>query len=91
MKILFNSIDGKIFYAVYDRDWFAFSHSTNIPLAEFVIDETAPENKNVCIDLVRIQSRVDINGDGKYFMFDNAGTWELHERDGWEEYIEEPF
>lgn len=88
MKIFFNNQDGRIFYAVYDRDWFAFSHTTNIPLAEFEVDEVDPDNKAVCIDLVRTRGKVDINRDGKYYMLDNAGTWELHERDGWEEYVE---
>lgn len=89
MKILYNNINGKIYYSVYDTDWFRFTHTTHLLLDVFEIDEIAPTNKAICIDLVRHQNKTDINGDNKYYMFDNAGTWELHEVDGWEEYIED--
>ena len=89
MRILFNNADGKIYYAVPDRDWFMFHHSTQISLTEFEIDEVAPNNQTACHELYHGYgtTRVDAAGDPKYFMFDNAGTWELHEKADW---VEEP-
>jgi hypothetical protein len=89
MKILFNSNNGKIFYPIYDKDIFSFAHTTKIPLTEFIIDEVAPDNKDICADLFKYTNKIDIDGDDKYYMLDNAGTWELHDKDGWEEYIPE--
>ncbi len=84
MKILYDANDGKIYYVVSDVHLFYFTHSTNIPLTEFEIDEVGP-NAATCVDLARTRGRLDVDGDPKYSMIDNAGTWELHEKDGWEE------
>jgi len=91
MKLLFNNLDGRIFYSVYDSEYFRFTHTTNIGLTEFEVDEIGTVNKITCRDLAYYGNdrRTDVNGDPKYHMVDNAGTWELHERDGWEEFIEE--
>ena len=85
MKILYNTQDGRIFYTVYDVDFFKFTHTTNIPLETFEIDEIDPENKNICIDLVRTKGKTDIDGDNKYYIINN----ELQENEGWEEHYEE--
>ena len=77
MKLLYDTT-GKIYYAVYDSDYFRFTHSTNIPLSEFNIDEIGTNNV-VCIDLVRTLYRTDINGLGKYYIQNN----ELYSRDNW--------
>lgn len=82
MKILFDD-NGKIHDAVYDKDWFAFTHSHNFTVNEFEIDEVDPYNKEICHELYHRLSRVDVNGLQKYHMVDNAGEWELYERDGW--------
>jgi hypothetical protein len=87
MKILYYNQTGKIFYAVYDGGWFAFSHTTNIQLTLFEIDEIAPDNKNICIDLVITLNKKDINGLKKYYI-ENG---ELYLRDEWVEYIPEDF
>ncbi len=87
MKVLFDSTTGKIYYAIPDKSWFMFHHSTNIPLTEFEIEEILPNNQGVAIDLVAKLGKVDSIGDPKYYMFNNAGTWELHLKDGWEEFI----
>lgn len=84
MKILYDTTDGKIYYAVADGPAFYFTHKTNIALAEFEIDEVG-SNAATCVDLARTRGRLDVEGDPKYSMIDNAGTWELHEKDGWEE------
>lgn len=81
MKILYDST-GKIYYVIYDQDWFKFIHTTNIPLNEFTIDEISDVNKQVCADLVRNNNKSDINGLGKYYIENN----ELHSRDNWEAY-----
>lgn len=92
MKLLFdasNPENGKIYYAVKDADYFYFQHSTNIPLTEFEIDEVAPDNRDVCLDLIKYGNQHSVNADGnpKYYLAYNAGTeaWELNERDGWVE------
>ena len=81
MELLYNQNDGEIFYTVYDVDLFRFTHTTNIPLSEFQIDEVDPENKDICLDLFRTQMKRDINGLGKYYI----ESGELHSRDGWVE------
>jgi len=85
MKLLYDS-NGEIYYAVYDVDYFKFTHSTNIPLTEFQIDEVDPDNKLVCLDLLRSVFKKDVNGLGKYYI-DADG--DLHSRDGWQEYVPE--
>ena len=85
MKILYDNKTGKVYYAVFQTDWFRFFHTTNIPLTEFEIDEIDSDNKAICIDLVRTQNKVDIDGKNKYYI-ENG---ELFSRDGWEEYQEE--
>ena len=88
MKLLYDNT-GKIYYSVYNQDWFRFEHTTNIPLTEFEVDEVNPLNKEICQDLKNYGNtfRVDINGDNKYYIENN----ELHVKDGWEEYVEDFF
>jgi hypothetical protein len=81
MKLLYDST-GKIYYSVYDRDWFSFIHHTIIPLSEFTIDEISEVNKKVCADLVWSNYKKDINGLGKYYIENK----ELYLRDNWEAY-----
>lgn len=87
MKLLYNNTDGKIFYAVPDKDLFWFTHSTNIPLAELDIDEVDPTNKAICLDLVRTCNKVDDAGLGKYYL--SGG--QVMQRDGWVERVMEIF
>lgn len=83
MKILYDST-GKIFYAVYDREYFKFIHTTNIPLSVFAIDEVEA-NKNICSDLASNINKVNSDGLGKHYIQDG----ELYSRDGWVERMEE--
>jgi hypothetical protein len=83
MKVLYDST-GKIFYAVYDREYFKFSHTTNIPLSILTIDEV-DANKDICIDLIKNVNKVNADGLGKHYIQDG----ELYYRDGWAERIEE--
>jgi len=85
MKLLYDITNGKIYYVVYDRDWFHFVHSTHLPLTEFDVDEVDPENKETCKDLEKTVTKVDDAGDSKYYI--SGG--ELHDKDGWEEYHED--
>lgn len=87
MKLLYNAVNGEIFYIIPDRDAFMFRHTTTIPLSEFEIDEVSPDNQNPCHDLYKMQGKRDINGLGKYYI--QGG--ELYERDGWEEFIIGPY
>jgi len=84
MKLLYNSDDGEIFYAVYDADSFKFTHTTNIPLSEFVIDEVDPDNKEICLDVSASVFKKDINGLGKYYIEIYDGM--LTSRDNWQEH-----
>lgn len=81
MKLYYNPTDGEVFYAVYVRDLFSFSHTTNIPLSEYDIDEVNPDNKALCLDLKRTEWKFDIDGQRKYYI--QAG--QLNSRDGWQE------
>ena len=77
-------INTKIIQVNYDRDEFSWQNTTNN--AEVLeVDEITPNNKDICIELMRYQNRVDINGLGKYYVL--AG--DLYEREGWQEFIEE--
>lgn len=89
MKVLFNPDNGKIFVTVPDRNWFMFQHSIQIAYETFEIDEVVPGNQTACYELYNGygESRMDATGNPKYFMFDNAGEWELHEVEDW---VEEP-
>ena len=83
----------KIFYVVPDDKWESFAHTTNFPLDVFEItevDETgAVKNLDLRNDLIKYVNtslfHVDTNGDEKYIMVDNAGTWELQEVENWVE------
>ena len=68
-----------IYYVVWDRDWFIFSHTTNAPLSEMIIDEIAG-NKALCIDLAKGLNRTDVEGDRKYYI-DADG--DIVEKEGW--------
>ena len=89
MILLYDStLPGEVFYAVYQYDWErGFSHSTNIPLSEFEIQDEV-QNAALCADLVHTQNKRDATGQRKYFM-DNPGP-ALNERDGWVEFVEPP-
>ena len=88
MKLYYNKENGEVFYAVYDSDLFKFSHTTMIPLNEFQIDEVDPENKEVCIDLIKMQMRKDKDGLGKYFIDEDG---DLNLREDWRELVTPPF
>ena len=72
----------QILFAVYDRDWFVFAHSANVPLSEKFIDEIG-DNKELCRDLARHPHRTDAEGDRKYYI-DADG--DIIEKEGWVEY-----
>jgi len=82
MKIYY--INKKIVTIVLDKDLFMWENTTN-NASVFEIDEVALDNKEICIDLVRTQNKVDIDGNNKYYI-ENG---ELFSRDGWEEHQEE--
>ena len=79
MKLFYNS--DKIYYSVTDKDVFFFTHSTNLPLTELEIDEIDPENKAICLDLIRYGNTQTVNeaGETKYYI-ENG---ELNVRDNW--------
>lgn len=73
----------RIVAAVYDAD--AFRHDTSNLSAHSVmmIDEGAPANQALCLDLERKLNGTDVNGDGKYYV-DSTGV--LMQIAGWTEY-----
>lgn len=85
MKVLYDSA-GTIYYAVYDREYFKFTHTTNIPLSLLTVDEV-DANKSTCIDLAKSINKVNADGLGKYYIQDG----ELYSRDGWVEHMEDDF
>jgi hypothetical protein len=80
MKLYYNGT--KIYYAVYDKDLFSFTHTTNIPLSEFSIDEISDANKKVCSDISKNINNVNEIGANKYYIQSN----ELYLTDNWKEY-----
>jgi hypothetical protein len=78
--------NGKIVQINYDKDDFGWKNTTN-NASIFEIDEIAPINKELCIDLILTLNKVDINGLNKYYIQNDSGTWNLYQRDGWIEYI----
>lgn len=73
-----------IIYAVYDRNWFRFTHSANVPLDEKFIDEVG-DNKELCLDLTRHMRRADADGDRKYYI---DGADDIIEKEGWKVWID---
>lgn len=77
---LYSNTGGRYLYAVYERDLFAFKHSTNSALT---IDDIAEidANKDLCAELAKhINGKwVNASGLGKYYR--NAGV--LTERENW--------
>lgn len=76
----------RIVDVVYDRDYFAHQDNTN-DCSILVIDEIAPDNKIICIDLVNTISKMDAKGDNKYYV--SGGV--LYEKDGWVEKPQEAY
>lgn len=88
MKIYYENTEyqiGKkrILAANYDRDDFSWKNTINIPYTILSIDEIAPENKDICIDVVNKQGRLDQSGEGKYFI---NSSGQLCENEGWQEW-----
>lgn len=83
MKILYSEIDGKIFYAVPDKDYFFFTHSTNVPLVELDIDELAPDNRTLCVNVINTIGKTDDVKELKYIVSEGV----LQEKEGWVEEI----
>jgi len=82
MKLYYEPITGDVYYAVYSKDEFSFSHTTNIPLSLFEIDEIEG-NPDLCRDLKRTEWKFNEQGQRKYYILAN----ELYSRDGWQEFI----
>ena len=70
--------------AIYDSDAFKFDEGVLSPFNILVIDEIAPANKPLCLDLSRTINRTDVNGDSKYYV-DGLGA--LMQVADWTEYI----
>jgi len=81
MKIVYLQ-NGKITTCVYDRDWFMFDNQGAVT-STLEIDEIDPDNKALCLDLVRTQGKVDESGDPKYMVTEG----ELMEKEGWVEVV----
>lgn len=81
MKLFYN--ENAIYYSIYDKDLFCFSHTTNLPMSEFYIDEIDPDNKSLCADLVRYGNQHVTNKDGQPKYYINNG--ELYSVDDWVE------
>ena len=72
---------------VNGKYWILKANGTDnihLPLTLFEVDPLT-ENSIIRADLKSSINKQDIIGDPKYYMFDNAGTWELYDKDGWEE------
>ena len=82
MKLYYREDTGEVYYAVYSKDIFAFTHNTLIPLLEFDIDEVLPDNKELCADLKRTEWRTDVNGKLKYHIHDGS----LNSIDNWQQF-----
>lgn len=84
MKIFYYTLTGEIIQAVKSQDIFWQEDSIQFAYDILEIDELSPENKNLCIDIVKTQGKVNSEGLHKYYIV--AG--DLYERDSWEEYNE---
>lgn len=82
-------INEKIIQVNYDNNDFKWKNTSNNALV-FYVDEIDPTNKDLCIDISNTYNKVDTVGESKYYMYDNAGTWELYIKDGWIERQQPP-
>lgn len=78
MRLLYQSVGGKIFYAVPDAQWPLFTHTTNIALTTLEIDEI-PSNGATMADVVNTLGLQNTSGQGKYYV--SAGS--LFARENW--------
>lgn len=83
MKLIYLTT-GRIIAAVYNKDWFMFDNQ-GASTGTFVIDEIDPDNKFVCLDIVRSQGKEDEDGDPKYMVTEG----ELVEKENWVEKVNE--
>ena len=77
MKIYY--VGSKIVRVNWNKDDFAWLNNTN-NAATYNVDEIDPENKELCIDIMRVRNQVDINNNPKYYI-DADG--DLADVDGW--------
>lgn len=71
----------RVVAAIYDTDLFKFDTGTLSPFSTLSIDEVDPNNKAICLDLVRTANRTDEAGEGKYYV----SNGQLMEKEGWTE------
>jgi hypothetical protein len=85
--ILYDQETGMIYYSVKDADWLDFTHSTNIPLADFEINEEDPDRKTLRLDVTATLGKRDAAGSAKYTIEPEPVTGVLcvAELNGWEE------
>jgi len=81
MKLHYRTDNGEVYYAVWSRDEYMFTHTTNIPLSTFDIDEMSG-NEIICLDLVKTQGKSNSARQRKYYILNN----ELYSVDGWIEF-----
>ena len=86
MKLYYRQDNGQVLFAIYDSAAFGFTHSVNVPMDIFEVDEYGETNKAVCADLHRNAQKMSASGEHKYFVSD--GT--LNSVDGWDPYFLEP-
>lgn len=84
MIILYSPQDGEIFYVVKNSDISTFTHTTNIPLSATEISEDGDSLQNLRYDLIKTQSRKDVQKKGKYFIDVKTNPISLVQRDGWQ-------
>jgi len=85
MKVIYTNTGEIIDVLRTEADYFYSRAEYKPAVSIFEIDEVDPENRGVCRDLIETLHKVNINGEGKYYM--NGG--ELYITDGWEEPVED--
>ena len=81
MKLFYNTATGNIIQALKNQDVFWQEDSINVAYSILEIDELSPDNKALCIDIIKTQGKRNSEGEPKYFV----SSGELYETDNWEE------
>ena len=79
----------KIIHVNYDRDDYAWHNTINVSYGVMTVDELAPDNKDICRDVMRTYAAQDSDGESKYHIEIENTEPVLYEKDGWEEFLEE--
>jgi len=87
MLLIYNPLDGEIFYVVKTSDIPTFTHSSNIPLETAEIPDEDDTIQEIRSQVYASQGRKNETGQGRFFIDTSTPSPTLNEREAWKEVI----